>query len=177
MISGLEATTISNHCKLCAVTIFIFLALGSCLYSEHYVFAQTDQTASKLQVANNAIEQAFNAVLDAEKAGANVTGLLIQLNDAAGILAQAENSYRTGDPNTAVAQVDSVLPIAQEVTTAAQNAKQTALISGQNAFWSTITFTVIGVFVFVLALFLVWRRFKRRYINNVYQAKPEEASQ
>lgn len=39
----------------------------------HYVLypaaAQTDQTASKLQAANIAVNQAFNAVLDAEKAG------------------------------------------------------------------------------------------------------------
>ena len=153
------------------------MALGSCLYSGHYVFAQTDQTASKLQAANTAVEQAFNAVLDAEKAGANVTGLLAQLNVAAGILAQAENSYRTGDSNTAAAQADSVRPIAQEVTTAAQDAKQTALVSGQNAFWSTIAFTVIGAFVFVLALFLVWRWFKRRYIKSLSEAKPEVNSQ
>jgi hypothetical protein len=149
------------------------LAFGSCLYSAHYVFAQTDQTASKLQAANNAVEQAFNAVLDAEKAGANVTGLLAQLNDAAGILAQAENSYRTGDSNTAAVQADSVLPITQEVTTAAQEAKQTALVSGQNAFWFTIEFTVIGAFVFVLALFLVWRRFKRAYMKKLLALKPE----
>jgi CHASE3 domain sensor protein len=149
------------------------LAFGSCLYSSHYVFAQTDQTTSKLQAANTAVEQAFNAVLDAEKAGAHVTGLLVQLNDAAGILAQAENSNRTGDFSTAAAQADSILPIAQEVTTAAQEAKQTALVSGQNAFWSTIAFTVIGAFVFVLALFLVWRWFKRRYIKSLSEAKPE----
>ena len=143
----------------------------------HYVFAQTDQTASKLQAANTAVEQAFNAVLEAEKAGANVTALLAQLNDAAGILAQAENSYRTGDSNTAAAQADSVLPIAQEVTTSAQDAKQTALVSSQNAFWSTIAFTVIGAFVFVLVLFLVWRWFKRSYINSLSEAKPEVNSQ
>ncbi len=39
-----------------------------------------------------------------------------------GILAQAENSYRTGDSDT-TAQADSVLPIAQAVTSAAQDAK------------------------------------------------------
>jgi hypothetical protein len=153
------------------------LALGSCLYSEPYVFAQTDQTTSKLQAANTAIEQAFNAVLDAEKAGANVTALLAQLNTAAGILAQAENSYRAGDNTTAAAQADSVLPIAQQVTASAQDAKQTALVVGQNAFWSTIAFTVIGAFVFVLALFLVWRRFKRSYIKSLSEAKPEVNSQ
>jgi hypothetical protein len=111
--------------------------------------------------------------LDAEKAGANVTGLLAQLNVAAGVLAQAENSFRTGDFNTSATQVDSVLPIAQEVTNSAQDAKQTALVSGQNAFWFTIAFTEIGASVFVLVLFLVWRRFKRGYIKKSLGLKPE----
>ncbi len=153
----------STRCNLFAVTILVFLAFGSCFCSLHCVFAQTDQTASKLQAASTAINQAFSAVLAAEKAGANVTGLLAQLNIADGELAQAENSYRTGDNNTAATQANSVLPIAQEVTTAAQSAKQTALVSSQNAFWSTLAFTVIGAIVFVLALSLVWRRFKRRF--------------
>ncbi len=153
-----------------------FLALCSCLYSEHYVFAQTDQNASNLQAANTAIEQAFNAVYDAEKAGANVTGLLAQLNAAEADLAQAENTYRTGDFNIAIAQANSVLPIAQQVTTAAQNAKQTATVSGKNAFWSTIAFTVIGAFIFVLALFLVWRRIKRSSLKSLSEAKPEANS-
>ena len=143
----------------------------------HFADAQTDQTESKLQAANIAVEQAFNAVWGAEKAGANVTGLLVQLNVAAGVLAEAENSYRTGDSNTAAVQADSVLPIAQEVTASAQDAKQTALVSGQNAFWFTIAFTVIGSFVFVLVLFLVWRWFKRSYIKGLSEAKPEVNSQ
>jgi hypothetical protein len=168
---------INNCCKLLVATLFIFLALGSCLSSEHYVFAQTDQTASNLQAANSAVDQAFNAVLDAEKAGANITGLLVQLNDAESILAQAEISYRSGNNNTAVAKADSVLPIAQKVTASAQDAKQTATVSGQNAFWSTIAFTVIGAFVFVLILFLAWRRFKRSYVNRLLEAKPEANNQ
>ena len=115
--------------------------------------------------------------MDAEKAGANVTDLLAQLNDAEGILAQAENSYRTGDYNAAAAQAGNVLTITQEVTTAAQEAKQTALVSGQNTIWSTIALTVICAIVFVLALFLVSRRFKRRYIKNLSDAKPKVVSQ
>ncbi len=157
--------------------MLFFLSFGSCFFSERDVFAQTDQTPSTLQAANLAVSNAFSAVLDAEKAGANVTDLIAQLNNASGILAGAENSYRSGDSNTAAAQADSVLPIAQQVTVAAQNAKQTATVSGQNAFWSTIAFTVIGSIVFVLALFLVWRWFKRRYTNNLSQAKPEVNSQ
>jgi hypothetical protein len=102
--------------------------VGNCSNRPSYV---------KLQLANDAVDQAFNAVLDAEKAGANVTGLLVQINTAQGILAQAENSYRTGNANTAANLADSVLPIAQQVKLDAQSAKQTAIVSEQNAFWST----------------------------------------
>jgi hypothetical protein len=155
--------------------LFVFLAFGSCFYSGPYVFAQTDQTVSKLQAANTAIEGAFNAVLGAEKAGANVTGLLVQLNVAAGDLAQAENSYRAGDSTAAAVQADSVLPIAQEVTNSAQNAKQTALVSGQYDFWLTIAFSVIGALALVLVLLRVWRRFKRGYMEKLPGLKPEVA--
>ena len=159
--------------KFCTTLLLIFLVFGAYVCSIPYVVAQADSVESKLQAANTAVAQAFNAVLDAETAGTNVTDLLSQLNYAAGILAQAENSYRTGDLSTAAAQADNILPIAQEVTTLAQDAKQTAIVSSQNAFWSTIALTVIGAFMFVLALFLVWRWFKQRYINSLYEAKPE----
>ena len=150
----LEATTNKQPLHTFQLSpLLFFLVFGSCFFGVSHVFAQTDQTASKLQAANTAINEAFNAVLAAEKAGANVTGLLAQLNVAEADLAEAENSYRSGDSSAAATQADSVLPIAQQVTTAAQNAKQTATVSGQNAFWSTIAFTVIGVFVFVLVCF------------------------
>jgi len=151
------------------------LAFGSCIYGDHYVFAQTGQTASRLQSANTAINGAFNAILGAEKAGANVTGLMVQLNVAADDLAQAENFYRIGDTNAAAAQSDKVLPIAQEVTTAAQAAKQNALVSGQYDFWLTIAFSVIGTLLLVLVLLRVWRRFKRGYMTKLPELKPEVA--
>jgi preprotein translocase subunit SecF len=159
--------------KRSTVALMIILVLSVCLLSAQQANGQADQASSKLQVANDAVNQAFNAVLDAEKAGANVTGLLAQLNNAQGILAQAENSYRTGDFNTAANQADSVLPIVQQVTLDAQSVKQTAIVSSQNAFWTTIALTVIGIFVFVLILFLVWRRFKRNYIERLSESKPE----
>jgi predicted PurR-regulated permease PerM len=162
--------------KLLSITLLVILALSLCLIVICPAAAQTDQTTSKLQAANTAVNQAFTAVLDAEKAGANVTGLLAQLNTAAGFLAQAENAYRTGDLSAAATQADSVLPIAQQVTSAAQSAKQAATASGKNAFWETIAFTIIGSVVFVYVLLLVWRRVKRSYIKNLSEAKPELVS-
>ena len=155
------------------VTSFVFLALSLCLTSENIVFAQTDQATLKLQAANNAIDGAFTAVQGAEKDGANVTGLLGQLDIAGGVLAQAENSYQSGDLNSAAVEADRVLPMAQAVTVSAQDAKQAALVSGMNAFWLTIAFTLLGASAFVLILFLVWSRYKRRYMKKLFDSKPE----
>ncbi len=170
---NLDKIGTNSRCKLSSIILLSILVLSMYFLSVNQVTAQIDQTTSKLQAANTAVDQAFSAVLDAEKAGAKVTDLLSQLSYADGVLAQAENSYRAGDLNKAGIQADSVLPMAQQVTYAAQSAKQTATVNTQNAFYATIAFTVIGSIVFVLVLFMVWRRFKRNYIKNLSEAKPE----
>jgi hypothetical protein len=161
------------------------LALGICLHTIHYSTAQntdnqqlsTQSVDSKLQAANSAVIQAFTAVLDAEKAGANVTDLIKKLNGVSELLAQAEIAYRNGDLNTAEINADSVVSIAQEVQSAAQAEQSAALTSGQNSFLFAVALSVIGGFAFVFILFLLWRRFKRYYINNLSDAKPEVNSQ
>jgi hypothetical protein len=129
--------------------------------------------ASKLQEANSAIEQSFNAVLDAEKAGANITNQLTLLNSAASILTQAENSYRVGDKNIAEDNLDTLFSIVEQVTADAQTKREVASTSAQAKLWSTTIYTVIAVTVFVLALFLVWRVLKRSYVKNLSNTKPE----
>ena len=149
------------------------MAFSSCFYGNFGVLAQTDQALSKLQAANIAVDQSFSAVLDSEKAGANITDLLGRLNFAATNLAQAENAYRSGDSNGAAVKADIILPIAQEITNAAQNAQQTALVSRQNTLWLTIAFSAIGGSVFVLALYLVWHKLKHVYMRKYFGSKPE----
>ena len=172
----MEALKIKNCSRLFFVTLLFFLSVGSFLCSGNYVFAQTDQASSKLQAANTAVQQAFNSVLEAEKVGANVTDLSTQLNIAESVLAQAENFYRMGDSAAAAAQAENVLPITQQIMNAAQEAKQNAVVSGQNAFWSTMAFTIFGSLMFVLVLFVVWRRVKRNYVERLSDAKPELVS-
>jgi hypothetical protein len=154
-----------------------FLAISSLFLWVPSAFAQADQISIKLQSASDAVSQAFNAVLDAENAGANVTNSLYQLNVAADLLAQAENAYRTSDNNTATANVGNVLLITQQVMTAAQNAKQEAAVSSQTAFWSAIAFTVIVAVVFIVVLYITWRWFKAYYSKNLVEGAPEVASQ
>ena len=158
-----------------AFTLLVFVS-GAFFCVSHPVIAQADQAYTKIQAATDSLNQAFIALSDAEKAGANITSLLNLWNGAAGRLSQAENAYRAGDMNAAGENADAVLPIALLITEAAQNAQENALASSQTVFWSTLVLTVVGASVLVVALFVVWRLIKRSYINRLSDAKPEVVS-
>ena len=149
------------------------MALGYCLYSENYVFAQTDQTALKLQTASNGLERAFNVVLGAEKAGGNVTQLLVKLNSAGVLLAEAQNAFNIGNTTNVSFIADNVRQIADQVNNDAVSLRNASVIGSQNIFWLTLVFTVVGVVVFGISLLIVWRRFKRNYIKKLLGSKPE----
>lgn len=162
----------NRSCKLFVAFLSIVLMIGVCAYRMHYAVAQTGQPESKLEAANKAVEQAFKAVLDAEQAGANVTGLLARLNVAGDLLAQAEIAVRKGDSGAGV-KANSAFSIAAEVEAAAVAAKETVVVASRNALWITFAFSVEGAIIFALALFLVWLRYKKSYIKDLFEAKPE----
>lgn len=135
--------------KLLSTVLLAIMVLSVCLLSVQIAGAQTNPAGAKLQLATNAVSQAFNAVSDAEKAGANVTDLINRLNGAADLLAKAEIAYNMGDSNSASAKADGVLPIAQEVRASAQAAESTASANAQFGFWSAIGLSVgVGCFCF-----------------------------
>jgi hypothetical protein len=163
--------------RLRFIAAIVFLLVLSSILARS-VFALGNQEASStISEADQVVKQAYITVLDAESAGANVTGLLARLNDAAALLAQAEMAYRNANTNTAADKAYNALSIAAGVQTSAVDARDTALVSGQNALWSTVAFSSIGFVALVLVLSLVWRLFKQSYVRRMFEAKPEVSSQ
>jgi hypothetical protein len=141
------------------------------------VKAEATQTPSQLIEADNALKQAFAAVLEAEQAGANVAGLLGRLSDGANLLAQAEMAYRVGDFSGAIDKATGVFASASEVETDAINAKNAALIKSQNDVWSIVAISDVAGFSFILLMFLIWIWFKKNYIKKLRNSKPEVTQQ
>ena len=161
--------------KLACLLFFILIAVANVAFlgTLQLADAQADQATLKIQTANAAVNQAFNAVLDAEKAGANVDTLLNQLNHAATLLANAENAYRAGNFSASISNSDAALPIAKEVFLAAQNQKQATLALNETWFWFNLFSTVLFSAILVLVLLIIWRWLKRSYIKRIYESKPE----
>jgi hypothetical protein len=129
--------------------------------------------ANSIETANSSINSAFINVLAAEKAGGNITGLLKRLNDAADLLAEAENSRVTGDPNDVSSKAETSRQIADKVNDDAIKLLANQLAESNTNFWLTIAFSSVGVTAFVLILWVVWKRSKRRFMNKLLDMKPE----
>ncbi len=157
--------------RVSVVVLLLVLAFAPC-FRVFSVFG-ADDVSSKVSAAESAVVSAFSGVLDAEKAGANVTGLLVQLDDAAGLLAQAEMAFRKGDVNLTAVKADGALAGAGAVQSEASVAKDNALVAGQNALGLTVGFSLVGSVAFVLVLFFVWGWLRRRYSAGLLEAKPE----
>jgi hypothetical protein len=169
----------STRRKLVNKPFVVFLIVQLlCAYgfTLHSVGAQSDQTASKLQAAEIEVDRAFEAVSAAEKAGANVTSLLDQLNNVTDLLTQAEIAYRADNPSPVASRADNVTLMVQPIISAAQAAQLRAFVDRQDAFGSTISFSLAGSAVLVLALFFVWQRLKSSYVKNLVDLKPEVTS-
>jgi len=120
-----------------------------------------------LQAANTAVNQAYSSILVAEKAGANVTNLVDQLDSANNLLAQAESAYSSGDKNAALNNENAALRITQQVMASAQISNQTAQTDAAKGSWTTAASTTISAIAFFSGLYLALRHVKRDSIIEI----------
>jgi hypothetical protein len=122
------------------------------------------------------VGRAFEAVLEAEGAGANVSSLMSDLDEAGEFLAEAEISYRNGNLTDAVGLADRCSGLAEAVSVEAVALKGSALADSQQAFESAFIFSTGGAAVLVEALILSWFLFKRAHARKLLGMKCEVVS-
>lgn len=135
-----------------------------------------DDASSKIDEADAALRRAFVAVLDAEGAGVNVSGLILELDLAGGNLTWAENAYRSGDVVEAVAMADRCVALANGIVGEASALKVSALAAARDSEWRLFAFSGVGGLVFLLVLVLAWAVFKRSYSRRLLDMRPEVGS-
>lgn len=131
------------------------------------------EAASSLDGAEELVCQAFETVLEAEEAGANVSILMADLNEAGALLAEAEILRRNGDVDEAAGIAEQAVVIANDVEREALELKNLASVNRQNVFWFSSVCSLVGVSVFLIVLFFVWSWFRRVYVRRLLRMKPE----
>jgi hypothetical protein len=152
------------------LVVFVVLTLslyGLCDAGEHVL------AASSLDGAEALVCQVFETVLEAEEAGANVSGLMADLNEAGALLAEAEILRRHGDLDEAADVAEQAVVIANDVESEALELKNLALVNRQSVFWFSSVCSLVGVSVFLIVLFFVWGWFRRVYVRRLLRMKPE----
>ena len=154
-----------KHNKILKCLFFVMML--SLFTSISFSTAQTDSNRVSLDAADDAVNHALIDLLDAEKAGVNITGLVNQLNSAAMLMAEAEEAYRNGQINIANSKSDAAVSIARFVSEAAQSAKETAQNSANTNFLLRLLLSILVIIVSIVVLFVVWGMIKHKFKNAV----------
>jgi len=129
------------------------------------ILADSNQDTASVAIvdAEETMISAYEAVLEAEQAGGNVSGLLVQLNEAGEFLAAARMLYRNGDFDDAVYFANLSRSIGEEVENAASELKDLASDEEMQRMWFTVLGSISGVILVVSGSLWVWWFLKRRY--------------
>lgn len=138
--------------------------------------ADADKAAQDLANAEEALVSANGAVLEAEEAGANVSGLLVTLNAGGGYLAEAYNWYRLGVFESASSYAGLCREVVSDVSSQAVGLRDEAEALVKEDFLVRIFGSAVGMGVILVVGFVVWRAFRRRYIKRALELKPEVVS-
>jgi len=146
------------------LVLLIILAFSASIFvSEAFASNSEDTAATSIEGAENAFVSAYQAVLEVEQVGANVSGLLAQLNEAGEFLAKAHMAYRLWNFDNATSSADQSKDIGIEVENKAYELKDSARGANIQRMWLTIMGSVLGVILVASGSFWVWHFLKRRY--------------
>ena len=162
---ALSVKAICTTLTLCLLISFLFVL--PCMG------ASPIDSSQKITDAENALSHSYVTVASAEKAGANVSVLAIDLNSAAALLNQAEDANASGNFESAISKADSSIGISNEVLGNATLLYNSASTNAKNAFWVTVAFSTVGATCFLIAAFLFWNWFSRRYNKKLLKMKVE----
>ncbi len=173
---GLSEVGIVSVSKLFFVFLIFSAFVTPVFVSAAFGVAGEDVAALAVEDAEASVVSAYEAVLDAERVGADVSGLLTRLTVAGQCLADARFWVELGDYDSANLCYENATRIGEEVEGEAQALRTEAYSARVTDLVLRMTVSVVGVVVIVLSSFLVWRVFKRRYQRRVLEMRPEVAS-
>jgi len=134
-----------------------------------------NEGSTSIQQAYDAISSAFEVVLKSESTGANVTNLIIKLNEAAGYLSDAKVLLINGGSGDIDELTKRSVEIASEVKNEAQVLQSSTLVDRDYIFKISVIESLVGIPAFLLCMIFFWRWFKSYYTHKIMSLKPEVA--
>jgi len=162
--------------RVIAVLFILFAFVSSVFVLGIEALDVEDVALSAIESAELAVDLAYEAVLEAEGAGANVSGLLDELNDGAEALSKAHISYRVGDFDDAVYFVDLCCDLVGGTEAEANKLRDVATAEKNYRLLLSTLGSVLALVCIFYGGFFGWRFFKTWYHRRALKMKPEVAS-
>lgn len=118
------------------------------------------------------MDSAFLAVLDAEKAGVNVSSMLVDLNNALNLLSSSKVMLSGGDLDGAAAAATRSTDVAQNIRSEALSLKASTIADHMSAFRLSAVMYLAGVGLFLSLMVLAWQRFREHYVRRAMDLRP-----
>lgn len=137
--------------------------------------ADEQSAISKINSAETSLINAYEAILEAERAGANVAPLTQSLSLAGANLTAAYLKLKQRDYNEAATLAENCIEIAENVRTEASNLKSDLVaVEAFLPFWVVISAQFISlVGAITIITFFAWQTFKKRLYRKILGMKPE----
>lgn len=152
-----------------SVLKFSFVLMALLIFSSQFYVSKAlaktseDQAASALANVEESVVSACQAVSKAEDSGANVSSLLIRLNEAGGLLDRAQIAYKSGDFDSALKFATESQERLNGFIVDADAAREAAMRDGYIDFLVNVAGSIIGAVGVVCVGFIVWFFSKRKY--------------
>jgi hypothetical protein len=121
-----------------------------------------NEAAEKIGEAENALNSAYEAVLETEKAGANITDLLSNLTEAAELLSKAKLALVTNES----AAVEFAIQSQTKSNGFLAEADVLKAAATQQRYWDfvvNVVGSIVGAVAVICGSFVVWTVLKRKY--------------
>jgi hypothetical protein len=141
----------------------------------HFCSAEVNEQDASLAVsrADEAIKAAYGAVVEAEKAGGDVSSLVSELNRALDGFSEGKMAFDSGTYDVALPLVEGAIEISDGVLNSAVWLKRLAEYIREVTFRNRLVITAVVVCFIVAFGFAGWSLFKDYYLRRVMGLRPE----
>lgn len=160
----------TSRLSFLSATVLLFVLSSILLVS---VVASNNQelAISTIIEAEQSMARAYAAVLDAERVGADVSGLLGRLNEGAAWLSEARMAFEDDKFEEAVRVAELTSEVGFEVVGKADGFKVETGQAHVNRMWWFIVGSILAVSIVIVASLLSYQYFKRRYYRRLLKMR------
>lgn len=147
--------------------LMVFVAMHTCFAMDEI------EARGLLSQAEQDLTGAYAAVAAAKTAGANVSALIGELDEAGGLLARGNGLLGVGDYGNASLLAVQCSFTVLGVVDAAETLKVEAEARSRDSFFMSAAVSSVGLSVLFVLSLLGWNFFKKRFFRQVLDMKPE----